>query len=331
MENTEQIKGLSLRILKFLNRRGNSSPSVYGSIAMNLGLRTWEEAANFSEILIKNALVEAMDNKISITSKGKSFVEFVNRKESDEICETLFDDYDFTLLKYFYNQDDFMKLDDIPDVLKTHAPVHRNSYSTDMNFLHHVELGEMSKYIANKSQQFKINEDGIRFYKYKAKGLSKNNQSNFSNMEVLKKLITFSPQVFTIPNNPQNKRLVAVMLPFKQEKTFEAIKEVCDDLNLECKKADDIWINSAFIQDVFELIFTCEILVADVTEKNPNVFYEIGIAHTLGKTVIPITQSINDVPSDLIHHRALTYLPNKEGYEIMKEELKKRLLTLIPS
>ncbi|MBK9356824.1 MAG: hypothetical protein IPN08_05460 [Bacteroidales bacterium] len=77
-------------------------------------------------------------------------------------------------------------------------------------------------------------------------------------------------------------------------------------MELECRKANDIWENSTFIQDIFELIFTSKIVVGDFSGKNPNVFYEIGIAHTLGKTVIPITQSINDVPADL-RHRVLKY------------------------
>jgi hypothetical protein len=71
-------------------------------------------------------------------------------------------------------------------------------------------------------------------------------------------------------------------------------------------------------------------MVADFTGKNPNVFYEVGIAHTLGKTVIPITQSINDVPSDLRHHRALIYHPKQQGYEDSANEIDKRLRTLFP-
>ncbi|HXA00731.1 MAG TPA: hypothetical protein VNW99_02015 [Cytophagaceae bacterium] len=100
------------------------------------------------------------------------------------------------------------------------------------------------------------------------------------------------------------------MLPFKLQQTFESIKNACTSLNLECAKADDIWENPTFIQDIFELIFISRVVVADFTDKNPNVFYEVGIAHTLGKTVVPITQSIKDVPSDLGHHRALLYFPN---------------------
>ena len=120
------------------------------------------------------------------------------------------------------------------------------------------------------------------------------------------------------------------MLPFKLQKTFEAIKTACENLNLVCKKADDIWENSTFIQDIFDLIFTCKVVIVDFTDKNPNVFYEVGIAHTLGKTVIPITQSIDDVPSDLRHHRVLKYLPNNEGYEVLSSELSKRLQSLFP-
>jgi len=42
-----------------------------------------------------------------------------------------------------------------------------------------------------------------------------------------KRLISFAPQVFSIPDKPQNEKLVAVMLPFKQLRTFEAVKNVC--------------------------------------------------------------------------------------------------------
>src|SRR5690606_21398661 len=112
--------------------------------------------------------------------------------------------------------------------------------------------------------------------------------------------------------------------------TFEAVKNACENLHLECKKADDIWENATFIQDIFELIFTSKVVVADFTGKNPNVFYEVGIAHTLGKTVVPITQSMDDVPSDLGHHRALKYLPNEQGYKDLTKEIAKRLETLMP-
>lgn len=149
--------------------------------------------------------------------------------------------------------------------------------------------------------------------------------------ETPKRIITFSPQVFEVPNKPQNDKLVTVMLPFKLQKSYDAVKQACNNLNLDCAKADDIWENPTFIQDIFELIFTCRVVVADFTGKNPNVFYEVGIAHTLGKTVVPITQSMTDVPSDLGHHRALLYFPNEQGYKDLTIEIEKRLKTLFPN
>ncbi len=143
--------------------------------------------------------------------------------------------------------------------------------------------------------------------------------------------ITFTPSVFKIPKKPTNPKLISVMMPFSPayRGTYEAIKRVADHMELECLRADDIWENSTFIQDIFNLIFCSRIVVVDFSERNPNVMYETGIAHTLGKVVIPITQSLNDIPSDLGHHRALKYLPNDEGYRNLSNELYKRIKTII--
>jgi hypothetical protein len=143
--------------------------------------------------------------------------------------------------------------------------------------------------------------------------------------------ITFTPTVFKIPKKPTNSKLISVMMPFSPayRGTYDAIKRVADHMELECLRADDIWENSTFIQDIFDLIFCSRIVVVDFSVRNPNVMYETGIAHTLGKVVIPITQSFNDIPSDLGHHRALKYLPNDEGYRNLSNDLYKRIKTII--
>lgn len=143
--------------------------------------------------------------------------------------------------------------------------------------------------------------------------------------------ITFTPSVFKIPKQPNNSKLISVMMPFNPayRGTYEAIKKVADHMKLECLRGDDIWDNSTFIQDIFDLIFRSRIVVVDFSGRNPNVMYETGIAHTLGKIVIPITQSLDDIPSDLGHHRALKYLPNDEGYRNLSNNLYKRIKTII--
>ena len=143
-------------------------------------------------------------------------------------------------------------------------------------------------------------------------------------------VITFSPTVFDIPKNTVVDELVSVMMPFNMEfdNVIETIKEACSNENLICHRADDLWKNSTVIQDIFELIYCSSIVIVDFTAKNPNVFYEAGIAHTLGKNVIPITQSMDDIPFNLGHHRVLRYLNNDEGMHDLKNKLEDRLNTL---
>lgn len=145
-----------------------------------------------------------------------------------------------------------------------------------------------------------------------------------------RRTITFAPAVFSVPEHEPDPQLVAVMMPFAAEFTpvYDAIRGACSDAGLTCYRADDIWQESTFIQDIFNLIFQSAIVIVDFTGRNSNVMYETGISHTLGKNVVPVTQHIGDVPSDLKPHRALKYLPNEEGLRDLKEQLARRLRTL---
>lgn len=144
------------------------------------------------------------------------------------------------------------------------------------------------------------------------------------------RVITFAPDVFRLPDKPVEANRLSVMMPFdgKFSGTYAAIRAVCGRLGIECKRADDIWDNSILIQDVFDLIYTSRVVITDFTDRNPNVFYETGIAHTLGKIVIPITQAVSDIPFDLRHHRALTYLGNSEGLAKLERDLEKKLIAV---
>jgi hypothetical protein len=142
--------------------------------------------------------------------------------------------------------------------------------------------------------------------------------------------ISFAPNVFQVPDCMVEFDLVSVMMPFgkEYEDVLITIRKSCEEAGLRCKRADDIWEHSTFIQDIFNLIFRSFIVIVDFSGKNPNVMYETGIAHTLGKHVIPIASSIDDVPSDMRHHRAKPYLKNKEGLAALKIDLVRRLRQL---
>lgn len=140
------------------------------------------------------------------------------------------------------------------------------------------------------------------------------------------KTITFSPSVFTIPNVDLENDLIAVMMPFSGfDSVYDSIKKASNNSGFRCLRADDIWNNSTIIQDIFDLIFKAKAIIVDFSNKNPNVMYETGIAHTLGKVVIPIAQNVSDIPSDMIHHRSLIYLKNGEGLTVLETELSKKL------
>jgi hypothetical protein len=144
------------------------------------------------------------------------------------------------------------------------------------------------------------------------------------------KRVYFTPSIFTVPDEPVDPRLVAVMMPFDPgfADVYQAIKSACQGAGMYGQRVDDIWQHSTIIQDVFSLIYRASIVVCDFSGRNPNVFYECGIAHTLGKAVVPIAQHQSDVPFDVQHHRYLAYHPNAEGLAGLQTKLQQRLMTL---
>ncbi len=143
-------------------------------------------------------------------------------------------------------------------------------------------------------------------------------------------VLDVSPMVFSIPTLPREEDLVAVMMPFSQEfdGVLEVIREACENAGLRCERAEDIWEDSTIIQDVFNLIFRSRVVIVDLSGRNGNVLYETGIAHTLGRPVVPISQRVEDLPFDLSHHRTLPYLPNEQGLNEMREKLERKLRSL---
>lgn len=140
------------------------------------------------------------------------------------------------------------------------------------------------------------------------------------------------PTVFQIPEHENiEPNLVSVMMPFGAEfsPVYDSIRQAAAGVGLRCRRADDIWENPAIIQDVVALIDRSRMVVCDCTGRNPNVFYEAGIAHTLGREVILITQSEHDIPFDLRHLRYVRYLNNSEGQMALVTALQGRMQTLI--
>ena len=140
------------------------------------------------------------------------------------------------------------------------------------------------------------------------------------------------PTVFQIPEHENiEATLASAMMPFDVafNTVYDSIRQAADNVGLRCRRADDIWENAVIIQDVVALIDRSRVVVCDCTGRNPNVFYEAGIAHTLGREVILITQSEHDIPFDLRHLRYVKYLNNAEGRAALVTALQSRMQTIL--
>ncbi len=117
---------------------------------------------------------------------------------------------------------------------------------------------------------------------------------------------------------------VFVIMPFAEKLTpvyEDHIKKVCDKIGLDCKRADLVLNTESIVNDIWSLICSAQIVICDCTGKNPNVFYELGIAHSLGKKTICITQNSDDIPFDIKHLRHIKYEYTPRGMKAFEEKL----------
>ena len=83
-----------------------------------------------------------------------------------------------------------------------------------------------------------------------------------------------------------------VLMPFSEE--FDdiyqlGIKSTCNEMKINCERVDEQIFNHSILQQIYNQIENADILIADLTNQNPNVFYEVGYAHGLKKKVILLT------------------------------------------
>ena len=132
--------------------------------------------------------------------------------------------------------------------------------------------------------------------------------------------------VFGRPSeNSQYKCNIFVIMPFDTVLVplFEDhLKAVANGLGYSISRGDDFFSKGSIMADVWSAIVCSRLAIADCTGRNPNVFYELGIAHALNKAVIMITQNIDDIPHDIRHLRAIKYEYSPEGMKILEESLK---------
>jgi hypothetical protein len=91
------------------------------------------------------------------------------------------------------------------------------------------------------------------------------------------------------------------------------------------ERVDEVYGTEPIIDDIWVGINSAAFVIADLTTRNGNVMYEVGLAHTVGKPVIMVTQAIDDVPFDLRHYRCIVYEFTPKGMKALEEKLTRTL------
>ena len=79
----------------------------------------------------------------------------------------------------------------------------------------------------------------------------------------------------------------------------DIVKPTITESGYDCIRGDDIFSVNSVIEDIWSAICSARFLVGEFTGRNPNVLYEAGLAHTLGKPLICLTQRTDDIPFDI--------------------------------
>ena len=85
------------------------------------------------------------------------------------------------------------------------------------------------------------------------------------------------------------------------------IKSACEEAGVIAERVDEQIYSETILDRIYRQIKVANFVIADMTGKNPNVFYEVGYAHAIGKSCTLLTQSADDIPFDLKQHRHIVY------------------------
>jgi hypothetical protein len=121
--------------------------------------------------------------------------------------------------------------------------------------------------------------------------------------------------------------LCFIVMPFGQEDLNIVYEDfikptLVEECELRCERGDDVFGSNVIMEDIRNSIDRARLIIADLTGRNANVFYEVGIAHALNKAVLLLAQSIDDVPFDLRHRRVLLYEYSPKGCKKLEKDLK---------
>ena len=111
-------------------------------------------------------------------------------------------------------------------------------------------------------------------------------------------------------SNKREKPKAFVVMPFDEEARSvyeEFIAPTLASLGFDVFRADDLLSQQNILADIVSSIASSDLIIADLTDSNPNVYYELGLAHALRKPVILLGQDMDEIPFDIRPYRLIVY------------------------
>ncbi len=106
----------------------------------------------------------------------------------------------------------------------------------------------------------------------------------------------------------------------------EVILPTCESFGYKVVRADDSYTSGLIIDDITRFIQEATIVIADITPNNPNVYYEVGYAHGIGKPTILLSDRMREkLPFDVSGFRTLFYDNTIGGKGAVEKRLRKHL------
>jgi len=138
--------------------------------------------------------------------------------------------------------------------------------------------------------------------------------------------------VFSYPIWPDRSEMqphtAFVLMPLTaqwSEAVYSAIGNAAEREKWAVSRADELkgnWV----MRDIWKSIQKAEIVIVDLTGRNPNVFYELGIAHTLGRKSLLLAQDADDIPFDVLGLRTIIYDWNSpESYGKLVRQVREQI------
>lgn len=100
------------------------------------------------------------------------------------------------------------------------------------------------------------------------------------------------------------------------------IKEPADAIGIRAERVDDQIYAEGILDRIYRQIEAADIIIADMSGQNPNVFYEVGYAHAKDKICLLLTNDADDIPFDLKHRRHIVY---GDSIQLLRTELTRDL------